>query len=106
MIRYGGKFFEGPRRGDIISARELFERQKSRRAMICLFLALLELVKVQAIGLAQSEAFSEIGLKRLAGYDAVFAQPRKCPRPKIIINLRVPYLSVHIDEKWRVNKKR
>jgi segregation and condensation protein A len=74
MIRYVGQIFEGHRKGDVVSARELFERQKSRRAMICLFLALLELVKVQAIGLAQGEAFSEIGLKRLPGYDAVFAQ--------------------------------
>jgi segregation and condensation protein A len=73
MIRYVGRIFEKERRGEVISARELFEGQKSRRAMICLFLALLELVKLQAIGLAQSEAFSEIGLKRLPGYDAVFS---------------------------------
>jgi len=32
------------------------------------------LVKLQAIGLTQeAEAFSEIGLKRLPGYDTVFA---------------------------------
>jgi segregation and condensation protein A len=74
MIRYVGKIFENERRGEVVSARELFERQKSRRAMICLFLALLELVKLQAIGLTQEpEAFSEIGLKRLPGYDTVFA---------------------------------
>ena len=74
MIRYVGKIFEQERRGDVVSARELFERQKTRRAMICLFLALLELVKLQAIGLTQgSEAFSEIGLKRLPGYDTVFS---------------------------------
>ena len=30
---------------NVVSARDLFERQRSRRAMICLFLALLELVK-------------------------------------------------------------
>jgi segregation and condensation protein A len=79
MIRYIGQIFERERRGEIVSARELFERQKSRRAMICLFLALLELVKLQAIGLAQSEAFSEIGLKRLAGYDAVFSSGQVQP---------------------------
>ena len=79
MIRYVGQIFEGHRKGDVVSARELFERQKSRRAMICLFLALLELVKIQAIGLAQSEAFSEIGLKRLPGYDAVFTQGQTVP---------------------------
>ena len=90
MIRYVGKIFEGQRRGEIVSARELFERQKSRRAMICLFLALLELVKVQAIGLAQSEAFSEIGLKRLPGYDAVFSQGQACLRSvKSIISLLI-----------------
>jgi len=79
MIRYIGKLFEKERRGEIISARELFERQKSRRGMICLFLALLELVKLQAIGLAQSEAFSEIGLKRLPGYEAVFSSGQIAP---------------------------
>jgi segregation and condensation protein A len=66
--------FENGGRGDAIPARELFERQKSRRAMICLFLALLELVKLQAVGLTQADAFGEIGLKRLKGFDAVFTE--------------------------------
>jgi segregation and condensation protein A len=79
MIRYIGKLFQRERAGTVLSARELFERQKSRRGMICLFLALLELVKLQAIGLAQTEAFSEIGLKRLPGYDAVFASGEITP---------------------------
>jgi segregation and condensation protein A len=73
MIRYVRAIFQNDRR-DGISARELFERQKSRRAMICLFLALLELVKLQAVGLTQADAFGEIGLKRLKGFDAVFAE--------------------------------
>jgi segregation and condensation protein A len=73
MIRYLGRIFGEERRGAVISARVLFERQKSRRSMICLFLAVLELVKLQAIGLVQGEAFSEIGLKRLPGYDTVFS---------------------------------
>jgi segregation and condensation protein A len=73
MIRYVRKLFESQRRSDVISARELFERQKSRRAMICLFLALLELVKLQAIGLTQAGAFGEIGLKRLSGFESAFA---------------------------------
>jgi segregation and condensation protein A len=71
MIRYLRNVFEqesGP-----VSARELFERQRSRRAMICLFLALLELVKLQAVGLTQKDAFSEIGLKRLKGFEAAFS---------------------------------
>jgi segregation and condensation protein A len=71
MIRYLRKVFEKERRA--VSARELFERQRSRRAMICLFLAVLELVKLQAVGLAQTDAFGEIGLKRLDGFDNAFA---------------------------------
>src|SRR5580704_17292074 len=48
MIRYLRNVFENEQVTGSISARELFERQRSRRAMICLFLAVLELVKVQA----------------------------------------------------------
>ena len=62
-----------------IPARELFERQGSRRAMICLFLAVLELVKLQAIGLTQTDTFGEIGLKKLKGFDAAFAGPDAMP---------------------------
>jgi len=70
MIRYLHGVFERERK---VSARELFERQQSRRAIICLFLAVLELVKLQAIGLAQKDAFGEIGLKRLDGFESAFA---------------------------------
>ena len=52
------------RRPELLSATELFERQCSARAMICLLLAILELVKRQAIELMQGEAFGEIGLRR------------------------------------------
>lgn len=69
MLRYLHKFFG---RETEVSARELFERQRSRRAMICLFLAVLELVKLQALGLTQTGAFAEIGLKRLRGFEAAF----------------------------------
>jgi segregation and condensation protein A len=73
MIRYLRGVFEREARKESISARELFERQRSRRGMICLFLAVLELVKLQAIGLVQKDAFGEIGLKRLNGFEAAFA---------------------------------
>ncbi len=71
MIRFLRNVFEKEK--DAVSARELFERQKSRRSLICLFLAMLELVKVQALGLVQSDTFGEIGLKRMKGFDAAFA---------------------------------
>lgn len=51
------------RRDRAISATELFEKQRSRRAMICLFLAILELVKRQSVELTQGEAFGDIGLR-------------------------------------------
>jgi segregation and condensation protein A len=54
-----------------LSATRLLEEQHSRRAMICLFLAILELVKRQAVELVQGEAFGDIGLRRgLAFEDA------------------------------------
>ena len=74
MIRYVRGVFSKEGRHRVVSARDLFERQKSRRAMICLFLALLEMVKLQAVGLTQADAFGEIGLERLPGFDAAFAE--------------------------------
>lgn len=72
MIRYLRNIFEKDRTQSI-PARELFERQRSRRSMICLFLAILELVKLQAIALVQQDSFGEIGLKRAGGFEAAFA---------------------------------
>jgi segregation and condensation protein A len=77
MIRYVRTVFDHESRHETISVRELFERQRSRRAMICLFLALLELVKLQAVGLTQADAFGEIGLKRLKGFEAAFSTETK-----------------------------
>jgi len=70
MIRFVRRIFEQERGS--VSARELFAKQNSRRAMICLFLAVLELVKLQAVGVVQHDAFGEIGLKRLPGFQAAF----------------------------------
>ena len=55
-----------------LSATGLFERQASRRGMICLFLAILELVKRQALVLTQSDAFGDIGLEAGPGIDEAF----------------------------------
>jgi segregation and condensation protein A len=57
-------------RREALSATQLFERQRSRRAMICLFLAILELVKRQAVELTQGEAFGDIGLRRGPDFDS------------------------------------
>ena len=70
MLKYLKEAFA--REKGVIPARELFERQRTRRAMICLFLAVLELVKLQALGLTQDDTFGEIGLKKLKGFDTAF----------------------------------
>ena len=77
MIRYVRGVFEKERGS--VSARDLFEKQRNRRAMICLFLALLELVKLQAVGLVQHDAFGEIGLKRLPGFQTAFEAEDTAP---------------------------
>jgi segregation and condensation protein A len=56
-----------------LSAAVLFERQKSRRAMVALFLAILEMVRMQTIVLLQKEAFGDIVIKRHKRFEEVFA---------------------------------
>jgi len=73
MIRYVESVFKSARKNDAISAMDLFEKQKSRRAMIVLFLAILELVKVQAVTLTQSDLFGDIGLKKSGSFDDAVA---------------------------------
>src|SRR4051794_17566932 len=57
------------KRQEPLSATQLFERQRSRRAMICLFLAILELVRWQIVELTQGEAFGDIGLQKGPEFD-------------------------------------
>ena len=54
---------------DLLSATALFERQRSTRAMICLFLAILEMVKRRTVELMQGDAFGEIALRRGPEFD-------------------------------------
>jgi segregation and condensation protein A len=71
MIRYLRRQLMHSRRQEPLSATALFEKQRSRRAIICLFLAILEMVKLQGVELIQGEAFGDIGLKRGPGFDSV-----------------------------------
>lgn len=52
---------------------QLLDRQRSRRAMICLFLAVLELVKRQAVNIVQKDLFGEIALEKSSQFDAAFS---------------------------------
>ncbi len=54
-----------------ISLRKLLSHTKSERALVAMFLALLELVRLQAVLLRQDRAFSEIFIKKHSEFDAV-----------------------------------
>jgi segregation and condensation protein A len=54
-----------------IPLRKLLSHTRSERALIAMFLALLELVRLQAVLLRQDKAFSEIFIKKHAGFEAV-----------------------------------
>lgn len=74
MINYMRSVLDQKPKGGRLSARTLFEKQRSRRAIICLFLALLELVKRQAISLQQSELFGDIDIAKERSMDEAFAE--------------------------------
>jgi segregation and condensation protein A len=80
MILVLRNLFKDRGRSETVAARELFEKQRSRRGMICLFLAILELVKRQALELVQRENFGDISLRKAKdfdetmGSDAAFAE--------------------------------
>jgi segregation and condensation protein A len=54
-----------------VALRKLLSHTRSERALVAMFLALLELVRLQAVLLRQDRAFSEIFIKKQAGFDAV-----------------------------------
>jgi segregation and condensation protein A len=73
MIRYlKEQFIEaGPDRPVFIL--RILEQQRTRRGMIALFLAVLEMVRMQAVVVTQKDLFGEIALQRHASFDAVFS---------------------------------
>lgn len=54
-----------------VSLRRLLRNLNSERALICTFLAVLEMVRLQAIVLHQPENFGDILLKKTPGFDDV-----------------------------------
>jgi segregation and condensation protein A len=60
---------------DPVSLVEFFDTCETRNAMIVALLAVLEMVRMQAVILVQSELFADIGLRKHRMFDAVFAGP-------------------------------
>ena len=54
-----------------VALRRLLSHTRSERALIAMFLALLEMVRLQAILLRQDRQFSEIFIKKHSGFDVV-----------------------------------
>jgi segregation and condensation protein A len=57
-----------------IRLKQLLRNMESRPALVCMFLALLELVRLQAIQLRQDRMFGEILLRKHTGFEAVMAE--------------------------------
>ena len=73
MVLYLKSVFMAARQDEPVFILRLFEQQRSRRAMIALFLAVLEMVKMQAVEICQKDLFGEIALLRQKEFDTVFA---------------------------------
>jgi segregation and condensation protein A len=57
-----------------VSLRKLLLNTHSQRALICMFLAMLELVRLQAVLLRQGEAFGDIMIKKADDFDKVMEE--------------------------------
>jgi len=73
MMQYLRSLFLAAGDREPVFILQIFERQHSRRAMIALFLAVLEMIKLQAVEVCQKDLFGEIALKRHAMFDQALA---------------------------------
>jgi segregation and condensation protein A len=54
-----------------VRLKQMLRNIDSRQALVCMFLALLELVRLQAVQLRQDRMFGEILIRRHVGFDAI-----------------------------------
>jgi segregation and condensation protein A len=57
-----------------IRLKQMLRNVNSRAALVCMFLALLELVRLQAIQVRQDALFGEILVRKHTGFDAIMAE--------------------------------
>jgi segregation and condensation protein A len=57
-----------------IRLKQLLVRVPSRQALVCMFLALLEMVRLQAIQVRQDRLFGEIAVRKHTGFDAIMSE--------------------------------
>ena len=75
MVNHLRALLEHIKRDKPLFILQVMEKQRSRRAMICLFLAVLEMVKLQAVEILQKELFGEIALARGERFFEDLTQP-------------------------------
>ncbi len=73
MVRYLKDQFIEAGEGKPVFILRVFERQRTRRAMVALFLAVLEMVRMQAVAVVQKDLFGEIALERKRNFESAFA---------------------------------
>ena len=71
-----------------VALRKLLSHTRSERALVAMFLALLELVRLQAVLLRQDRAFSEIFIKKHSGFDAVMNEGLAQARRRLEVKSR------------------
>jgi segregation and condensation protein A len=57
-----------------IRLKALLMRLQSRQALVCMFLALLEMVRLQAIQVRQDRMFGEIAVRKHVGFEAIMTE--------------------------------
>ncbi len=75
MIQFLRTRLDAVKDGEPVYILKLFERQRTVRAMIALFLAVLEMVKRQAVVITQKDMFGEIALMRHEKFAGAFTEP-------------------------------
>jgi segregation and condensation protein A len=74
MILHLRSLLDHTRKDKPLFILQLIDRQRTRRAMICLFLAVLELVKRQAVQITQKDLFGEIALLKGVDFEDAFSK--------------------------------
>ena len=75
MILHVRSLLAAGRKDKPVFILQLMEAQRSRRAMICVFLAVLEMVKTQSVKILQADLFGEIALAKGDRFEESEAQP-------------------------------
>jgi segregation and condensation protein A len=75
MVLHVRSLLNATRKDKPLFILQVMEKQNSRRAMICLFLAVLEMVKAQSVLILQPELFGEIALAKGERFEDAETQP-------------------------------